>query len=153
MDGISSKEILFKFKTEGPAAALEYASYLARGAEFGGISQYDALTLAGISGTRASGGPVMGGGTYLVGERGPELFTPSSSGNITPNGAMGGAMPPPPMQPVPVMRQPPPANRAPQPVLYEQAVRVTLTVVFVHLDDSKGDAAGGKGRRGGGRRQ
>jgi hypothetical protein len=68
-------------------------------------------------------------------------------------GAMGGAMPPPPMQPVPVMRQPPPANRAPQPVLYEQAVRVTLTVVFVHLDDSKGDAAGGKGRRGGGRRQ
>jgi hypothetical protein len=90
MDGISSKEILFKFKTEGPAAALEYASYLARGAEFGGISQYDALTLAGISGTRASGGPVMGGGTYLVGERGPELFTPSSSGNITPNGGMGG---------------------------------------------------------------
>ena len=90
MDGISSKEILFKFKTEGSAAALEYATYLARGAEYGGISQYDALTLAGISGTRASGGPVMGGGTYLVGERGPELFTPSTSGNITPNGSMGG---------------------------------------------------------------
>jgi phosphotransferase system HPr-like phosphotransfer protein len=32
----------------------------------------------------------MSGTTYLVGERGPELFTPSSSGNITPNGAMGG---------------------------------------------------------------
>ena len=39
---------------------------------------------------RASGGPVMSGQSYLVGERGPELFTPSSSGNITPNGAMGG---------------------------------------------------------------
>jgi len=39
---------------------------------------------------RASGGPVIGGQSYLVGERGPELFTPSSSGNITPNGAMGG---------------------------------------------------------------
>ena len=91
MDNISSKEILFKFKTEGPAAALEYARYLARGAEYGGISQYDALTLAGISGARANGGPVMGGGSYLVGERGPELFTPSSSGNITPNSAMGGA--------------------------------------------------------------
>jgi hypothetical protein len=89
MDGISSKEILFKFKTQGSAAALEYATYLARGAEYGGISEFDALTLAGISGTRASGGPVMGGGTYLVGERGPELFTPSSSGNITPNNAMG----------------------------------------------------------------
>jgi hypothetical protein len=90
MDGISSKEILFKFKTEGSAAALEYASYLARGAEYGGISEFDALTLAGISGTRANGGPVMGGGTYLVGERGPELFTPSSSGSITPNNALGG---------------------------------------------------------------
>jgi hypothetical protein len=90
MDGISSKEILFRFKTQGSAAALEYARYLARGAEYGGISEFDALTLAGISGTRASGGPVMGGGTYLVGERGPELFTPSSSGNITPNHAMGG---------------------------------------------------------------
>jgi hypothetical protein len=90
MDGISSKEILFRFKTQGSAAALEYARYLARGAEYGGISEFDALTLAGISGTRASGGPVMGGGTYLVGERGPELFTPSSSGNITPNGGFGG---------------------------------------------------------------
>jgi phage-related minor tail protein len=43
-----------------------------------------------VAGKRAMGGPVAGGSTYLVGERGPELFTPSSSGNITPNGAMGG---------------------------------------------------------------
>ena len=42
-------------------------------------------------GARALGGPVAPGGSYLVGERGPELFTPSSSGNITPNNAMGGA--------------------------------------------------------------
>jgi phage-related minor tail protein len=41
-------------------------------------------------GPRAAGGPVAPGGSYLVGERGPELFTPSSSGNITPNGAIGG---------------------------------------------------------------
>ena len=32
---------------------------------------------------------VNGGSTYLVGERGPELFTPSSSGNITPNDKLG----------------------------------------------------------------
>jgi len=43
-----------------------------------------------ITGHRASGGPVMGGKSYLVGEKGPELFTPGTSGNITPNGAMGG---------------------------------------------------------------
>jgi len=92
MDDISSKEILIRYNTQGPAAALELAGYLARGAEAGKYqSQFDLLTLAGISGgTRASGGPVAGGSTYLVGEKGPELFTPSSSGNITPNGAMGG---------------------------------------------------------------
>ncbi|MFD2429933.1 phage tail length tape measure family protein [Sphingobium scionense] len=39
----------------------------------------------GISGARAAGGPVMGGKTYLVGERGPELFRAPSSGMIVPN--------------------------------------------------------------------
>jgi len=34
---------------------------------------------------RASGGPVTGGTPYLVGEKGPELFMPSSSGSIVPN--------------------------------------------------------------------
>jgi hypothetical protein len=93
MDGISSKEILFKFKTQGSAAALEYATYLARGAEYGGLSPEDALGLAGISTLprRAMGGPVAGNSTYLVGERGPELFTPGTSGSITPNHALGGS--------------------------------------------------------------
>jgi len=91
IDTISSKEILLRFKTQGPAAALELAGWIARGAEYGGLSEYDALTLAGISGARANGGPVAGGGSYLVGERGPELFTPGTSGNITPNNALGGA--------------------------------------------------------------
>lgn len=31
---------------------------------------------------RATGGPVVGGRPYLVGERGPELFVPSSTGHI-----------------------------------------------------------------------
>jgi phage-related minor tail protein len=43
-----------------------------------------------LSGARASGGPVSAGGAYLVGERGPEVFVPRSSGNIIPNGGMGG---------------------------------------------------------------
>lgn len=38
-----------------------------------------------IKGARASGGPVSGGSTYLVGENGPELFTAPSSGTIVPN--------------------------------------------------------------------
>ena len=40
---------------------------------------------------RADGGPVSGGSPYIVGEKGPELFVPGSSGNIVPNHAMGGA--------------------------------------------------------------
>ena len=40
---------------------------------------------------RANGGPVRGGRSYIVGERGPEVFTPGVSGGITPNSALGGA--------------------------------------------------------------
>jgi len=40
--------------------------------------------------TRANGGSVKGGNGYLVGERGPELFTPGVSGMITPNEMLGG---------------------------------------------------------------
>lgn len=36
------------------------------------------------------GGSVEAGKTYLVGERGPELFTPSFSGNVTANRKLGG---------------------------------------------------------------
>ena len=36
-------------------------------------------------GARADGGPVTSGGAYLVGERGPELFVPSSTGQIVPS--------------------------------------------------------------------
>lgn len=43
-----------------------------------------------LTGKRALGGPVTAGGAYLVGEAGPELFVPRSSGQIVPNGAMGG---------------------------------------------------------------
>jgi len=40
---------------------------------------------------KADGGPVKKGNTFLVGERGPELFTPGVSGMITPNHALGGS--------------------------------------------------------------
>lgn len=43
-----------------------------------------------FGGGKALGGPVMGGTSYLVGERGAELFTPTSNGVITPNNKLGG---------------------------------------------------------------
>lgn len=45
--------------------------------------------LKGITG-KAIGGPVMGSQAYIVGERGPELFVPSTNGSITPNNRLGG---------------------------------------------------------------
>jgi hypothetical protein len=46
---------------------------------------------AAFAGGAADGGPIKGGKTYLVGERGPELFTPGVSGMVTPNHALGGS--------------------------------------------------------------
>lgn len=40
---------------------------------------------------RADGGPVSAGKPYIVGERGPEVFTPKRTGTIIPNDAMGGS--------------------------------------------------------------
>ncbi|WP_163998682.1 phage tail tape measure protein [Pyxidicoccus caerfyrddinensis] len=43
-----------------------------------------------VGGARAAGGPVRAGHAHVVGELGPELFVPSSSGTIVPNKALGG---------------------------------------------------------------
>jgi len=52
-----------------------------------GTSLTDAMRFRGA---RANGGPVSAGGTYLVGERGPELLTMGARGGyVTPNGGMG----------------------------------------------------------------
>ena len=39
---------------------------------------------------KAMGGAVTGGQSYMVGERGAEIFTPNKSGYITPNNKLGG---------------------------------------------------------------
>lgn len=60
---------------------------------FGGLSGSTNPLVAGIgaafSGARANGGQVSAGRSYLVGERGPELFMPSGAGRIVPNGGGG----------------------------------------------------------------
>jgi hypothetical protein len=47
-----------------------------------------AASALGLPG-RATGGPVAPGRAYVVGERGPEVFVPTVSGQVVPNG--GGA--------------------------------------------------------------
>lgn len=73
------------------------SSFLPGGGLFKGAGPYQfgagnvgtsGFTLPSILG-RAAGGPVSAGTPYLVGERGPELFMPRSSGSIYPNDAMG----------------------------------------------------------------
>lgn len=71
------------------AAARETASALA---ELGidTTPAYLAPGLEPLAGRNADGGPVAAGRTYLVGEQGPELFTPNQSGGIVPNSMLGG---------------------------------------------------------------
>lgn len=52
----------------------------------GGIGDFLGSIFGGF---RAAGGPVDSGKSYVVGERGPELFSPGRSGVITPNGGAG----------------------------------------------------------------
>ena len=43
-----------------------------------------------FKGAKAKGGPVTAGDNFLVGEKGPEIFTPSRGGTIIPNKSLGG---------------------------------------------------------------
>jgi len=52
------------------------------GGAMGGMGGVMGSLGKGLAGMRASGGPVARGSSYLVGEKGPELFTPRSSGAI-----------------------------------------------------------------------
>jgi hypothetical protein len=56
----------------------------------GGFGTIGTALLAGMG--KAIGGPVMNNRAYMVGERGPEMFVPSSGGSIVPNNKMGGGM-------------------------------------------------------------
>ncbi|MGC0224920.1 hypothetical protein [Pseudooceanicola nitratireducens] len=70
---------------EGPLSGIFGGKRGSGGGIFGSL-------ISGIfGGFRADGGPVQAGKTYVTGERGPELFTPSTSGFITPNHELGQA--------------------------------------------------------------
>ena len=57
-----------------------------------GLAGLGASLVSALTGSpgRATGGPVTGGRAYRVGERGPELFVPTSSGQVVANGGGGG---------------------------------------------------------------
>jgi hypothetical protein len=60
-------------------------SFIAAAAAIGmGLAQVAQIKSQTYSG-RALGGPVMGGKSYIVGENGPELFSPQGTGTITRN--------------------------------------------------------------------
>jgi tape measure domain-containing protein len=64
----------------GPPLSFIYVA----GAIAAGFAQINAIRSQQYSGKKVGGG-VSGGQSYIVGENGPEMFTPASSGNITPN--------------------------------------------------------------------
>lgn len=90
-----------------------YASQPSSGAGSTGWDGYGST----LAGARASGGPVSGGSSYLVGERGPEIFTPPNSGTIIPNSGIGGS----------------------------GGTQITLNT-YVTADDSKSDSSGNSGQ-------
>lgn len=65
---------------------------IGRGKSGGGIGDMLGSLLGGALGLpgRATGGPVAPGRGYLVGERGPELFVPTSAGRVEPGLAAPG---------------------------------------------------------------
>lgn len=59
---------------------------------FNAISGFLPTTAGGSTG-KAIGGSVQAGQSYMVGERGPELFVPNRQGSIVPNGGGSGEAP------------------------------------------------------------
>ena len=72
------------------ARAVLAAVNAASGSGGGGLGEAIAQAVQTVfSGSRADGGAVLGGGAYLVGERGPEVFRPTGAGAIEPAGGGG----------------------------------------------------------------
>lgn len=102
------------------------------GGLFGGGSS--ALGLAesralGLTGSRAAGGPAFRGQALYVGEQGPEVFIPSTTGRIVPMAAGGGSE-------VVVQVINPPS----QPQVRDQGVQNGRRMVQVAFEESFGDS-------------
>lgn len=81
----------FSFRAMAEAIAQDLAALAIDRVFDGPVADWTALAgrgfadaLGSVLGQRAEGGPVLAGERYLVGERGPEVFTPPTSGSIQP---------------------------------------------------------------------
>lgn len=85
MDVLNASNAAANLAPEGQMRQLQQQAKVAR--ELGDTKkvQQIANALEALGGRRASGGPVMGGVPYLVGERGPEIVVPRQSGTVIPN--------------------------------------------------------------------
>jgi len=104
IDAIGRGENAFKAFGEGVKAVLvQVIQKLAATAILAGVlaalfpgglggSQGFGAIFGKLLGFRANGGPVTGNSPYIVGERGPELFVPTVSGNVVPNNSIGSFM-------------------------------------------------------------
>jgi hypothetical protein len=91
VDGIMAAVDGSKSLSESLSGVLKQLAgiFLQRG--IGNFASQGGGGLLGLIPGLANGGPASRGRPYVVGERGPELFVPNSSGTVVPNGAMGGA--------------------------------------------------------------
>lgn len=67
----------------GPVAGLGYANVI-RALGYASVGIMAGQAIGEVTGGRALGGQALAGNQYLVGERGPELVTMGSNGNVTP---------------------------------------------------------------------
>ena len=75
--------------TLGEVASSVFGAIRRQLVDFGATSLLRAIP--GIGGFFADGGVTKPNKSYIVGERGPELFTPGVTGRVTPNHEMGGS--------------------------------------------------------------
>jgi len=75
--------------TLGEVASSVFGSIRRQLIDFGATSLL--RSIPGIGGFFADGGVTKPNKSYIVGERGPELFTPGVTGRVTPNHEMGGS--------------------------------------------------------------
>jgi lambda family phage tail tape measure protein len=82
---------LIKIQLRAQATAIFKGSGLGDllGGFFGGGGSSPAFGSTAFWGGRAEGGDVSSSNSYMVGERGPELFVPKTSGTVIPNNKLG----------------------------------------------------------------